>query len=291
MRHSSYIFAPVYRVGVILVCLMFSNMASAGAFERLFAPSAELWPLWQKHDASSTQEIDHSLWNSFLTKYVATGSDGISRVSYKDVSEDDKRALNRYIVASESIAIAEFNKSQQLAYWVNLYNAVTVNIILAHYPVQSIRDIDISPGFFADGPWGKKVLSIAGETVSLNDIEHRILRPIWKDPRLHYVLNCASLGCPNLRDRVYTASDMDNAMDMAARDYVNHKRAVSVEGENVNVSSIYSWFLDDFGATEKMAIEHFQQYAAPELAKSLNNIEFFNDDSYDWSLNDAAANF
>ncbi len=87
-------------------------------------------------------------------------------------------------------------RAEQFPFWINLYNALTVKVVLDHYPVEIIRDIDISPGLFADGPWGKKLVTVEGEALSLDDIEHRILRPIWKDPRLHYVLNCAALGVP-----------------------------------------------------------------------------------------------
>ena len=104
-------------------------------------------------------------------------------------------ALNAYVENLSRMPINDFNRAEQKAFWINLYNALTVKVVLAAYPVKSIRDIAISPGLFARGPWGKKLIEIDGETVSLNDIEHRILRPIWRDPRLHYALK---LRCDRL---------------------------------------------------------------------------------------------
>ena len=137
----------------------------------------------------------------FLAQHLRTGEDGIARIGYGAVSDEDRKSLDAYIaaLAGHPGSRRALNRAEQQAYWINLYNALTVQVILDHYPVESIRDIDISPGLFADGPWGKKLVTIEGEAVSLDDIEHRILRPIWKDPRIHYAVNCASIGCPNLQ--------------------------------------------------------------------------------------------
>jgi len=272
-----------YLVAVAL--LVHAAIVSAGALEQLFAPSADLWDVWQAHRADSAQRIDHGRWDRFLANNVQRGEDGINRIGYESVSQADRHALQIYLSAMQAVPVSDHNRDEQLAYWINLYNALTVDVVLRHYPVESIRDIDISPGLFADGPWGKTLLTIEGREVSLNDIEHRILRPIWKDARVHYAVNCASLGCPNLQQRAYSANDINMQLDSAARDYVNHPRGVRVEGQELYVSSIYSWFQVDFGQTEAEVIRHLQIHAAPELAKQLEDIKFFTDDHYDWSLN------
>src|SRR5260370_17798050 len=110
----------------------------------------------------------------------------------------ERRAVKKYIEQMDGIRVGAFRRAEQLAYWVNLYNSLTVDLVLDRYPVSSIRDIAISPGLFSSGPWDKALIRVEGEPMTLNDIEHRILRPIWQDARLHYVLNCASLGCPSL---------------------------------------------------------------------------------------------
>ena len=173
-----------------------------------------------------------------------------------------------------------------MAYWINLYNALTVKVVLSAYPVESIRDIDISPGLLSDGPWDKKLVEIGGEAVSLNDIEHRILRPIWRDPRIHYAVNCASISCPNLQKKAFTAKSAERMLDAAARAYINDRRGVRREDERVVVSSIYAWFTDDFGGDVAGVIAHLKQYANPELILILEAATEL-EDAYDWTLNNA----
>lgn len=271
-----------------LLCLLGNSLVHAGAFERLFAPRAELWDTWSQQQAVSTKTIDHSTWDRFLQANVLAGDDGINRLAYGAIEAADRQMLSDYIKAMQAVRVHQHNRAEQFAYWVNLYNAVTVNVVLEHYPVETIRDIDISPGLFADGPWGKKLLNIEGEQVSLNDIEHRILRPIWKNPLVHYAVNCASLGCPNLQKRAFTATNSNALLENAARSYVNHSRGVRVSGEDVYVSSIYSWFQEDFGDNEAEVIKHLQAYANENLAGKLEGIKFFAGDEYNWALNDAS---
>jgi hypothetical protein len=96
-----------------------------------------------------------------------------------------------------ALEISGYSRPEQFAYWFNLCNALTIQVVLDHYPVESIRDIDVSPGQFADGPWKKESVTVQAEKVSLDDIEHLILRAIWIDQRIHYAVNCASVGCPD----------------------------------------------------------------------------------------------
>ena len=272
---------------VILLMPLASNTAQANAFERLFAPKAERWEFWDSRAPDNTTQIDHSGWNTFLGKYVLQGEDGVNRVRYSSVSDTDRQQLRNYIAALEHIPIRRYSSEQQLAYWINLYNAATIDVVLQHYPVSSIRDIDISPGFLADGPWKKKLLSIEGEPVSLNDIEHRILRPVWRDPRLHYALNCASIGCPNLSNNAYHADTIDTQLDQAATTYVNHPRGVSFNNGKLYISSIYSWFRADFGESDAAVIDHLQLYALAPLKDALADSGRIAGYRYDWSLNDA----
>jgi len=251
----------------------------------LAAPKAELWERWEKHDAASTETVDHAAWDRLLKRYVIDHNDGIARVSYSAFSDADEKSLITYIEALESVAVSGLNRDEQFAYWVNLYNAVTMALIVQSYPVETIRDIDISPGFFSDGPWGKKLVTVEGEEISLDDIEHRILRPIWKDPRIHYAVNCASLGCPNLLAEAMTASNKETYLDTAARTFVNHPRGADVENGKLRVSSIYSWFEEDFGGSEAGVIEHLKKYANDDLRAALQSINSISSDRYDWALN------
>ena len=253
---------------------------SAGA-----APRAELWPRWQAHDPAAQARIDHGAWAGFLARYVRAGADGINRVAYGAVTPDDRSALDAYVEALAALPISRYARPEQMAYWINLYNALTVRLVLAHYPVDSIRDIDISPGLFSDGPWGKKLVAIEGERLSLDDIEHRILRPLWHDARIHYALNCAALGCPSLQPEPFLAARLEEQLERAARAYVNHPRGVTVADGELVVSSIYEWFKQDFGGSDQGVIAHLRCYAAPALARELERFSAGADDRYDWRLN------
>jgi hypothetical protein len=160
-------------------------------------------------------------------------------------------------------------------------------VVLSHYPVASIRDIDVSPGLFSDGPWDRALVTVAGEALTLNDIEHRILRPIWRDPRIHYAVNCASIGCPNLQAAPFTAENTEALLESAARSYVNSPRGVSFGETGLVVSSIYVWFQDDFGDNDAKVIAHIERYAEPELAERIRQAPRLSGHAYDWELNDA----
>jgi hypothetical protein len=263
----------------------FSGLALLAIFG---APQPDLWPKWQKHDAASAQKIDHSAWDKLLKRYlVAPHPSGINRVRYGSVAPDDRKALKSYLEKLQSVPISAYNQAEQKAYWINLYNALTMEIVLSRYPIESIRDIGISPGLFSRGPWDAKLLSIEREKLSLNDIEHRILRPIWQDARVHYAVNCASLGCPNLQPAAFTAENTENLLERGAKEYVNHPRGVAVRNRKLRVSSIYVWFREDFGGNADDLMEHWREYADGALADALQSYSGGLEHEYDWRLNGA----
>jgi hypothetical protein len=250
------------------------------------APKADLWERWLQHNAQNENNIDHKPWNLFLKKYLIEDSSQLNRVAYRRVTSEDKMALKQYIKLTSSLPISDFNQAQQRAFWINLYNALTIDIVLDHYPVKSILNIKLSSGFFTRGPWKKKIVNVESEALSLDDIEHRLLRPIWQDPRIHYAVNCASLGCPNLSSQAFTAENTEALLDNAAISFINHSRGVNIENGKLTVSSIYEWFQEDFGGNDKGVIQHLTLYAKPELKKHLATINKIHNDQYDWQLND-----
>ncbi len=251
------------------------------------APKVEPWPRWEVHDAASTATIDHAAWDAFVARYVTVSADGIHRVAYGRVSPLDRTDLTAYLSRLSATPISRFARDEQEAYWINLYNALTVKLVLDHYPVKSIRDIKSSPGLFTFGPWKRKLATVEGEALSLDDIEHRILRPIWRDPRIHYALNCAAVGCPNLARSAYTSANLDKLLNQGAKNFINHPRGVLAEDGTLNVSSIYAWFAEDFGGGDGAVIAHLMKYAAPTLAERLATSSRLSGHHYDWSLNDA----
>ena len=250
------------------------------------APRPELWPKWQKNDPANAQKIDHSAWDQFLKKYViAPHPSGINRVRYAVVAPEDRTALKTYLKNLQSLAISTYNRAEQKAYWINLYNALTVDIVLSRFPVESIRDINISPGLIVRGPWAAKLLTVESENLSLDDIEHRILRPIWKDNRIHYGVNWASFGSPNLQPEAYTGDKADALLEKAAREFINHPRGVEIKNGRLKVSSLYVWFDDDFGGSAEGLMEHWQDYAEGALADALAKYSGGLVHDYDWRLN------
>ena len=249
------------------------------------APEAELWPRWQANDPHSNIRVDHSAWGRFLNLYLVSGQSGCANlVRYAAVTSRDKVALSRYIARLAGVPMTKLSRAEQKAAWINLYNALTVQTILGHYPVQSIRDI--SSGWFSSGPWDLKLVQVEGVELSLNDIEHRILRPIWQDNRVHYAVNCASLGCPNLLPEAFTAENSERLLESAARAYVNHPRGADLREGRLYVSSIYEWFQEDFGGSRQGVLDHLRQYAEEPLATGLKRFSGKVKDGYDWSLNE-----
>ncbi len=251
------------------------------------APEAELWPRWHAHDPDSAAAVDHDIWDEVLRNFVVEGADGINRVRYRSIDADARQKIDGYITGLEHVVVSGLDRAEQMAFWINLYNAATVRLILDHYPIDTIRDIDISPGLFADGPWQAKLVAVEDVALSLDDIEHRILRPIWRDPRIHYAVNCASIGCPNLRAEAYRAARLEEQLDDAARTYINHPRGVRLSHSGLVVSSLYSWYESDFGGNEAGVLAHLRGYAAPALAETLLDVRDIAGYEYDWALNGA----
>ena len=250
------------------------------------APKSKLWPRWTAHDAASNRVIDHGAWAKFLNTYLVADEDGLNRISYRRVTPADKQGLEDYLKELAQTPVSRLNRPEQLAYWINQYNALTIKVVLDHYPKKSILDIDISPGFFSVGPWGKKLATIEGENVSLDDIEHRIFRPIWRDPRIHYAVNCASVGCPNLQPVPFRGATVDRMLDAAARAFINGDRSVWFEDGVLGASSIYKWFSDDFGRNDREVIAHIAKFASTALRTRLKDKREFKYYNYDWSLNE-----
>ncbi len=210
---------------------LFITLLSLQAFA---APKSELWPFWNQANPNSTDTISHQAWQSFLDNFLVQDGD-YTLVNYGAVSGADKQALKDYINGLAQLDPRTYSQAEQYAYWVNLYNAITVDLILDAYPIKSITKLG---GLFSFGPWGDEVISIAGKELTLNDIEHRILRPIWQDPRTHYAVNCASLGCPNLQAQAFTADNTEALLEQAAKDFVNSNKGVLAKSNLVQLSSI-----------------------------------------------------
>ena len=238
-------------------------------------------------------QADSDAYRELLAKYVSPGAKGINLVDYAKWKRSgaDMKRLGAYLVQLQSAKPSAMRRGEAFAFWVNLYNAATLKVVLDHYPVKSIRDIKSEGTGFLDfkaGLWRTKLLKVEGHALSLDAIEHDLLRRKFKDPRTHYALNCASFGCPNLKPIPWTAGSLEADLDAAARAYINHPRGVSVGADGLRVSSIYHWFSEDFGGSDSALIAHFRKYADPPLLQKLKSKTSIAGHAYDWALNDQA---
>lgn len=226
---------------------------------------------------------DHGCWSALLATYVQPGPDGVNRVDYGawKASDDDRARLQAYLEGFARLDFDALTRDAAFAAWVNLYNALTVEHILSRYPLDSIRD-----GYLFGGPWKEVTIMAGGRRVSLDGIEHDILREQWDEPRVHYAVNCASIGCPNLKRTAWVAGTLDADLDAAAEAYINHPRGVRRVSDGVRVSRIYKWFREDFGGSEAGVIAHLAAFADPDLAAHLQAHPDIRGHAYDWALND-----
>lgn len=246
-------------------------------------PAAGLADTTPKPLAETQVPAEHADWTLLLKTYVKASSDGITRVDYAGLaaSQKDRAALDAYIARFAETDLSA-KTDANFATWANLYNAVTVRHIVERYPVKSIRD-----GYLT-GPWKEVKVRAGGSEVSLDAIEHKILRKTWGTPEVHYAINCASYSCHKLPAKAWEASNLKKNLDAAARAYVNHPRGVTVTSKGLTASEIYNWFEADFGGSKEKVVAHLLQYAEPDLAKKIRANPKIVRYQYDWSLNDAA---
>lgn len=269
-------------------------IAAARRFIAIVAALAWTCPL-STTSASATRAsslavpVSHSVWNSLLRDYVKPSPDRINRVDYAEFKVAGRARLKTYIASLERAVPSRLSRQGQKAFWINLYNAKTTDIVLEKYPVTSIKDIHLNgpDGKPAEGPWKANVVTVEGRALSLDDIENKILRPVFKDARIHYALNCLSLGCPNLLPEAYVPERLDRQLDTAAAAFVNHPRGITIKPDRIEASSIYEWFVDDFGGF-KGVLAHMSRYARPELRRQLALVKKIDAYDYDWRLNDWA---
>lgn len=259
-----------------VLSLDFALTSSAGA--------GSLAARFSVHMDGSARTLDHTAWTNLLQRFVVPGRDRLHRVDYARFREHGRAPLRAYLAALQTVSISTLDRPEQFAFWVNLYNALTIDVVLEHLPVESIRDIHLG-GLFFRGPWKKKLVTVEGVELSLDDIEHEILRPVRRDPRIHYAVNCASIGCPNLARQAYAGARLDEMFDAAAKAYVNSQRGVQGDGPRLIVSSIYKWYAEDFGGTETAVLSHLKEFAAPALRVRLEAAGSITDYAYNWRLN------
>ncbi|KTD39206.1 putative Ser/Thr protein kinase [Legionella nautarum] len=272
-----------FRYGILFISLLLIASTAHASFNK------SLWPIWEVNNPLSSAVIDHSDWQAFLDKRVQSNEENINLVDYNHLTDADYALLQQYIEKMSKIDIAQYNRNEQLAFWINLYNALTVQVIADYYPVGSIEEINISPGLFSIGPWGKKIVTINDIPLSLDEIQNRIIRPIWNDQRTLYAINNGSIGAANLSKQAYSGSTIKEALNEAAFGYINSLRGVQVIEGALIVSKIYDWYNEDFGGTKQDVITHLKQFAKEPLQSQLKHVNNIDNYVYNWHLNSTVS--
>ena len=246
--------------------------------------------------AQTAFDHNHTAWDTLLKKHLRWLPDGKqSRANYKGFAAD-RAALKAVLDSLSAVPKATFDgwsKSQQMAFLINAYNAFTVELILTRYPdLKSIKEL----GSFIQSPWKKKFFTLLGEQRHLDWIEHEQLRPRYNEPRVHAAVNCASIGCPALRDEAFTATRLEAQLEDGMRRFLGDRTRNRIKGDKVEASSIFKWFREDFEQghggfkqvedvfakyAEQLSDQPAEQAALKAKALGVNHLD------YDWSLNDA----
>ena len=234
---------------------------------------------------SFAQGFDHShaAWTGLLRKHVVVLEGGkVSQVRYAEFAKD-RPALTAYLESLSKVRQEEFNawnKPQRMAFLINAYNAFTVELILANYPVKSIKDI--GNDVFSNR-WKKKFFKLFGQDSYLDQIEHEMLRKpgAYNEPRIHFAVNCASIGCPMLREEAFVPERLEAQLEEQAKRFLSDRTRNRFADGRLEVSKIFDWFKQDFEPRDKF----FARYAA-QLGGVSEKVSFL---EYDWSLNDSPS--
>jgi hypothetical protein len=228
---------------------------------------------------AGTTPVAHQMFNDLLYKHVSKEG----KVNYRGFIQD-KSKLQVYLdlLSANPPDKKAWTKNEQLAYWINAYNAFTIKLIIDNYPVKSIQDLHPKLKIpLVNTVWHIKFFSIGGKETSLDEIEHQILRKEYDEPRIHFAINCASFSCPVLMNEAYQAEKMEVQLDHAARTFINDPKRNKLGKDNVQISWIFSWFKGDFTKNSTL-IGFLNKYAQVPINSNAKITHL----KYDWSLNE-----
>jgi chemotaxis protein histidine kinase CheA len=212
--------------------------------------------------------FSHKAFDDLLRKYVSS----TGKVNYSGFKKDQAK-LKGYLKELEGQAVESgWSKNKKLAYWINAYNAYTIDLIVNNYPVKSITDLE------GGKPWDKKFINLNGKTLSLNNIENDIIRPTFKDARIHFAVNCAAKSCPPLLNKAWTADNLQSELEKRTKAFINDSSYNTISTGSATISKIFEWYAVDFG--------NLNEYLAKYSKTPVNGSTKINYNEYDWSLNE-----
>lgn len=214
-----------------------------------------------------------SLWNQLLSKHV----NAQGWVNYKGFQKEEAK-LDKYLAYLNDTEISTWTENARKAFWMNAYNAYTVKMILNHYPLKSIMDIKVKE----KGAWDIPIAKVGGKLYTLNAIEHEILRPKFKDPRVHAGINCASYSCPPILNKAFTEANVNSLLEIAFRNFVNDPLRNKIAKDQIEISQLFDWFKSDFTDGDSV-IDYLNKYSKTKISKTAK-VTFL---KYKWTLNEA----
>lgn len=225
----------------------------------------------------SAEHLTHEKWTAILAANV----DAEGHVNYKKIKENEK-LLNDYLaVLSANHPQPSWDKNDQLAFWINAYNAFTVKLIVKNYPVKSIKELG-GAIYKVNTPWDIKFITIGDQVYDLNNIEHGIIRKDFAEPRIHFAVNCASVSCPPLRNEAYVGSKLDAQLNDQATKFINDGKNNIITNKEASLSKLFTWFQGDFEVYGASVRDFINKYAKTKITKK-TKISFLD---YDWNLNE-----
>jgi len=221
------------------------------------------------NEVAFSEAPSHQKWNVLLQKHVNENGD----VHYKGFQKDIVHLKEYLTLLQNNVPAKNWSKNEKLAYYINLYNAGTVKLIIDNYPTKSIKDIS--------SPWDKKVIAIGGDTFSLGAIEHKILRKM-DEPRIHFAINCASYSCPKLLNNAFLSDTMEEQLEAATKDFIRDATRNKITSNKVQLSEIFKWFKSDFTQNRSL-LDFINKYSTTKIASDAK-IKYI---AYNWGLNEA----
>lgn len=226
---------------------------------------------------NSQEYIEHNQWTALLTEHV----DDKGHVNYKGFIKDSVD-FNAYLdVLRTNPPQDSWKKEDQLAFWINAYNAFTVQLIIRNYPVQSIKELG-GAIYKVNTPWDIKFITIGTKTYDLNNIEHGIIRKKFSEPRIHFAVNCASVSCPRLRNEAYVGNKLNEQLDDQAFTFINDATKNEINKDCIKISKIFKWFEGDFKKSGVKIVPFINKYSTVKVKKKAK-ISY---QDYNWNLNE-----
>ncbi|GAB5398927.1 MAG: hypothetical protein Aureis2KO_05120 [Aureisphaera sp.] len=259
------VFSKIVTLLIILVSLQSCALFSAAGLSTQGQPIKQVTP---QLTSANTSLVDHSQWNTLLQKYVTDEG----WVNYEGFQKEQNTLENYLTLLSNNAPKKNWSVQELLAYYINLYNAHTVKLIVDHYPTESIKDIN--------GPWTRGIVPIGNRNLSLGGIENGILRKM-NEPRIHFAINCASVSCPKLLNEAYVANKIEEQLDQVTRAFIDGPKN-EISASNPKLSSIFDWYAKDFTINGKQdVIGYINQYVDDPINDNAT-VEYL---EYDWNLN------